>query len=79
VAQFIAKVEFIATTTVNQTLWLQKILCDLHIEHKEITEISIDNQAAIAIFHNPVFHGKTNHLTSNSLFDEKCRKMMMLY
>ena len=31
------------------------------MEQKESTKILIDNQAAIAISHNPVFHGKTKH------------------
>ena len=31
------------------------------MEQKESTKILIDNQAAIAISHNLVFHGKTKH------------------
>jgi hypothetical protein len=65
VAQSIAKAEFIAAiTTMNQTLWLQKILYDLHMVEKEITKILVDNQAAITISHNPIFHGKTKLLWS---------------
>nr|XP_034919801.1 secreted RxLR effector protein 161-like [Populus alba] len=60
VAQSTAKVEFIAaTTTVNQALWLQKILNDLSMEEREPAEILVDNQAAIAISHNPSVIGRS--------------------
>jgi hypothetical protein len=56
-AQSTVEAEFIiATTIVNQALWLQKILYDLHMEQKKITAISVDNQATIIISHNPLFH-----------------------
>lgn len=62
VAQSTAEAEFIAATAAaNQVLWLKKIMCDLHEEQKHNTEIFVDNQAAIAISNNPVFHGKTKH------------------
>ena len=55
--QSTVEAEFIiATTTVNQALWFQKILYDLYMEQKKITEISVDNQATITISHNPLFH-----------------------
>jgi hypothetical protein len=55
--QSTVEAEFIiATTRVNQALWLQMILYDLHMEQKKITEISVDNQATITISHNPLFH-----------------------
>jgi len=46
---------------VNQTLWLSKILTYLNLEHKQSTKILVDNQVAIAISNNPIFHGKTKH------------------
>lgn len=57
VSQSTAEVELIAATAeVNQGLWIKKIFCDLRFEMKESTEIFVDNQAAIAISHNLVFH-----------------------
>ena len=50
-----------ATAAVNQALWLRKIMTDLRLIKEETTELFIDNQAAIAISNNPVFHGKTKH------------------
>ena len=66
-----------AAAAVNQALWLRKLMADLymeqkentqilamadlHMEQKERTQILVDNQAAISIANNPVFHGKTKH------------------
>ncbi|KAG6518572.1 hypothetical protein ZIOFF_022052 [Zingiber officinale] len=51
-AEFVA-----ATSAVNQAIWLRKLLNDMgHIMEKE-TKVSVDNQAALAISKNPVFHG----------------------
>ena len=39
IAQSTIEVEFITTTTtVNQALWFQKLLCDLHMEEEEEEE-----------------------------------------
>jgi len=69
VAQSTVEAEFIATTTaVNQALWLRKMLIDLHLEQDTTTEVMEDNQAAIAISKNPVFHGKTKHFSIKLFF-----------
>ena len=61
-AQSTAEAEFVAATAaVNQALWLKKILIDLYMEPTGSIEVLVDNQAAIAISHNPVFHGKSKH------------------
>lgn len=59
VAQSTAEAEFVAA--VNQAIWLRNVLADLGLKQDEGTKVSIDNQAAISISHNPVFHGKTKH------------------
>jgi len=69
VAQSTAEVEFIAaTTTVNQALWLKKILCDLFLQQKNKTRIFVDNQATIALADNPMCHGKTKHFNIKLYF-----------
>ncbi|KAJ8635046.1 hypothetical protein MRB53_009313 [Persea americana] len=66
-----------AAAAVNQALWLRKLMADLNMEQKESAQIHamadlnmeqkesiqilVDNQAAISIANNPVFHGKTKH------------------
>ena len=75
VAQSTAEAEFIAATaTVNQALWLKKILCDLRMEHMNNTEIFVDNQATIAISHNPMFHGKSKHFNIKLFFSREVQK-----
>ena len=44
------------------------------MEQKESTKILIDNQASIAISHNPVFHGKTKHFNIKLFFLRKVQK-----
>ncbi|KAG8490916.1 hypothetical protein CXB51_014727 [Gossypium anomalum] len=41
--------------------WAGKLLYDLNEEQVEATEIKVDNQSAVAIAKNPVFHGKTKN------------------
>lgn len=75
VAQFTAKAKFIvATATVNQAILLRKILLDLDMKEKEKTKIHVDNQAAIAISQNPVFHGKTKHFDTKLFFLREVQK-----
>ncbi|KAH9666120.1 Integrase catalytic domain-containing protein [Citrus sinensis] len=62
VAQSTAKAEYVAAVAaVNQALWLRKLMTDLKMIQDYATEIFVDNQAAVAISNNPVFHGKTKH------------------
>ncbi|KAG8497843.1 hypothetical protein CXB51_007132 [Gossypium anomalum] len=57
-----AEAEYIAAAaTVNQAIWLRKLLYDLNEEQLEPTEIKVDNQSAVAIAKNPVFRGKTKY------------------
>ncbi|WMV30027.1 hypothetical protein MTR67_023412, partial [Solanum verrucosum] len=62
VAQSMAEVELIpVTTAANQALWLRKLLPDINLMQENCTEVFVDNQEAIAISNNPIFHGKTKH------------------
>ncbi|KAG8493433.1 hypothetical protein CXB51_010976 [Gossypium anomalum] len=58
VAQSTAEAEYVAAAAaVNQAIWLRKLLFDLNEYQSEATEVMVDNQSAIAIAKNPVFHG----------------------
>ncbi|KAG8502733.1 hypothetical protein CXB51_000654 [Gossypium anomalum] len=62
VAQSIDEVEYVAAASaVNQAIWLRKIMADLNLHQMEATEINCDNQSAVAIVKNLVFHGRTKH------------------
>ena len=49
------------TAAVNQVLWLRKLLIDLDMKQEMSTQVFVDNQAAISIANDPVFHGKTKY------------------
>ena len=51
----------VVAAAMNQALWIRKLMADLFMEQKESTQILVDNQAAISIANNLVFHGKTKH------------------
>lgn len=75
VAQSTAEAEFIAATAaVNQALWLRKILADLQMAQTDSTKVFVDNQAAIAISNNSVFHGKTKHFNIKLYFLREVQK-----
>ena len=47
---------------------------DLHLKQEEGIEVFVDNQAALAISHNPVFHGKTKHFKIKYYFLREVQK-----
>jgi hypothetical protein len=75
IAQSTAEAEYVAATAAaNQVLWLRKILADLDMEQKKATRVNVDNQAAIAISNNPIFHGKTKHFKLKYYFLREVQK-----
>ncbi|GKD57288.1 retrovirus-related pol polyprotein from transposon TNT 1-94 [Tanacetum coccineum] len=54
--------EYIAATTLAcQAEWLRRILCDLGQEQVGGTDIFFDNNYAVMLSRNPVYHGQTRH------------------
>ena len=61
-AQSTAEAEYVAVVdAVNQVFWFRKLLTDLDMKQEMSTQVFVDNQAAISIANDPVFHGKTKH------------------
>ncbi|KAG8488558.1 hypothetical protein CXB51_016286 [Gossypium anomalum] len=76
VAQSTAEAKYIAAAAaINQAIWLRELLCDLNEEQVEATEIRVDNQSAVAIAKNPVFHGKTKHFKIKFHFVRKAEQL----
>ena len=55
-----AKYKSMATTTCEVT-WLLYLLRDLHVPHQKPVLLYCDNQAALHISPNLVFHGRSKH------------------
>jgi hypothetical protein len=58
-----AEAEYVAAThAVKQLLWHKNLLKELDVPQAETSILQSDNQAAIAISHNPQFHARTKHI-----------------
>nr|KYP51065.1 Retrovirus-related Pol polyprotein from transposon TNT 1-94 [Cajanus cajan] len=56
--------EYIAATSCAcQCIWIQRILEHLGLIEKEATEILCDKSSTIQLSKNPVFHGRSKHIT----------------
>ena len=54
--------EFVAATeAVKEDTWLKGILNELWLDHKTV-QVFCDNQSALQLIKNPVFHERTKHI-----------------
>lgn len=51
-----------ASTAVRETIWLRKLLSDIGCPCASETTLYVDNQSAIKLVKNPVFHKRTKHI-----------------
>lgn len=59
VARSSAEAEYLSMAV---TTWLKQLLTDLGIPHPESFTLHCDNQSALYIAHDPVFHERTKHI-----------------
>lgn len=55
-------------STVSELLWLRWLLQDIEAPQSHATTLYCDNQAAIHIANNPVFHERTKHVEMDCYF-----------
>lgn len=65
--------EYIAATTAAcQAIWLRRLMGDLLAQKEEVVKIFIDNQSAIQLCRNPVFHDRSKHIETRFHFIRDC-------
>lgn len=65
--------EFMAATeAAKQAIWLQELVNEVTKLPCEKVVIRIDNQSAIALTKNPVFHGRSKHIHTRYHFIREC-------
>jgi len=47
---------------VSKLTWIRFLLTDLHVKHPQAATLYYDNQAALHIASNPIFHERTKHI-----------------
>ncbi|GAB2265831.1 hypothetical protein Dimus_037849 [Dionaea muscipula] len=58
-----SEAEYVAVAAaVSHCIWLRQLLEELHLVQQQPTEIGVDNQSAIAIAKNPVYHDRSKHI-----------------
>ncbi|GAB2295854.1 hypothetical protein Dimus_038384 [Dionaea muscipula] len=58
-----SEAEYIAAAAcVSHVLWLRQLLKELHCEQKNSTVVYVDNQSAISISKNPVYHDRSKNI-----------------
>ena len=56
-----AEYRALAATT-SELIWIKQLLLDFHIDHSSPATLFCDNQAALHIASNPIFHERTKHI-----------------
>jgi len=57
-----------ATATAMQALWLRGLLSELTKTKTKVVTLYVDNNSAIALMKNPVFHGRSKHIDTQLHF-----------
>ncbi|XP_021974424.1 uncharacterized mitochondrial protein AtMg00810-like [Helianthus annuus] len=73
VALSLCEDEFMAAAAaVCQALWLRNLIADLLGKEAQMVTLLVDNEAAISLMKNPVFHGRSKHIDTRYHFIREC-------
>jgi len=65
--------EFMAATeAAKQAIWLRNLLSELTAQKPKKVTLYVDNNSAIALMKNPVFHGRSKHIDIKYHFIREC-------
>ena len=61
-----------------EVVWLRRILDDVGVKQEEPTKFHHDNQSALKLTHNPVYHARSKHIELQHHFSREM-KMLLIY
>jgi len=61
-----------ATAAAMQAIWLRNLLSELTSAKGKVVALYVDNNSAIALMKNPVFHGRSKHIDTKYHFIREC-------
>ena len=61
-----------ATAAARQGLWLRSLLVEITDKPPQSVKMFVDNNSAIALMKNPVFHGRSKHIDVKYHFIREC-------
>ena len=61
-----------ATAAAKQALWLRNLISEITREKPKTVTLFVDNNSAIALMKNPVFHGRSKHIDLKYHFIREC-------
>jgi hypothetical protein len=61
-----------ATAAARQALWLRNLLSEITGKEQQVVTLYVDNNSAIALMKNPVFHGRSKHIDIKYHFIREC-------
>ena len=65
--------EFMASTTAaQQALWLRNLISEISNKEPTVVTLFVDNNSAIALMKNPIFHGRSKHIDIKYHFIREC-------
>jgi hypothetical protein len=62
----------VATTAAKQALWLRNLLSELTGTQPKAVTLRVDNNSAITLMKNLVFHGRSKHIDIKYHFIREC-------
>ncbi|KAD4586372.1 hypothetical protein E3N88_23973 [Mikania micrantha] len=72
--------EFMAATAVAcQGLWLRNLVSDFLDVKAQKVQLLVDNESAIALMKNPIFHGRSKHIDTKYHFICECVEQDQVY
>jgi len=68
-----SEAEFMAATLASmQALWLRNLMSELTATEPKVVPLFVDNNSAIALMKNLVFHGRSKHIDIKYHFIKQC-------